>query len=79
MFFQINPPLLSGSQSEKADALRAVSSLDAIQTARIVVSGQLLPKIIDALVENLQTQTAREKGEIEIIDVSSETPQKPTK
>ena len=71
MFFQINPPLTIGTHEEKAAILRDIQSVQAVCTARIVVTDTLMPKIIGALVENHGTLQAAAAGELEILDVSS--------
>ena len=71
MFFQVNPPLLLGSHEEKAKLLRDLESVQAVCTARIVVSEELMPKILQALLENNATLQAAESGQLDLVDVSS--------
>jgi hypothetical protein len=72
MFFQVNPPLAVGTHEEKAKILRSVRSVKGVCAARIVVGAEVLPGIIRAMVENLQTQQAMAAGQVEIINVNSD-------
>ena len=53
-FFQVTPPILLGTESEKKEQLKKLETVPARCVARIVVAEGLMPKIIQALQTNLE-------------------------
>jgi len=52
-FFQVTPPIILGSESERREQAHKLGQVPAKCVARIVVAEGLLPKIIEALQTNL--------------------------
>lgn len=74
MFFQIHPPLALGNHEEKSQKLREIKTVQAPCVARILIAGEMLPKIIEVLIDNLKTQQALISNQVDLVDVSSSSP-----
>lgn len=58
-FFEVRPPMLWGSPEEKKELISNITSIPAQCVARIVVSPDKMPEIINALQDNFQKYLAK--------------------
>jgi hypothetical protein len=67
-FFEVRPPVLTGTPEENRATLEKLGPIQAKCVGRIIVDPDLIPKLIDALqigLEGYHASKANQQGEIE--------------
>jgi len=59
MFFEVHPPLILGDEEDKKKAIEQLKSIEARCVARIIIPAEQMPKVVEALVSNIQKQSER--------------------